>query len=128
MTRRVIKSVALMIVVVALALVPGVSSADLIGSADVVLTLPDPNVQISDTVTVGSGPELIGAAASADWFLELTVTGFVLSAPCPELRVPFRFPGLRLSLSSLDFAPPAVLVGVTAWRRLVDSAASASRS
>ncbi len=116
MTRRVIRSVGLILVAVTFALVPGTGSAALIGDVTAVLTiLPDPPGPeiFNGTATVG-GPELTGNGVDAAWSLALTATGFVLTADCADVTTQdCTFDGLRLSLSSLDFSPLAALVGLT---------------
>ena len=122
MARRLIRSVGLISMAIALMLAPSVGSAAvLVGDVTAVLTvLPTPpGAEIfNGTVTVGSGPQLLGSALLADWFLEVTATGFVLAASCPDVPTnacdfTFDAEGLRLSLSSLDFSPAAALVGLT---------------
>jgi hypothetical protein len=127
MTRRVIRSVGLTLVAVALALVPGIGSAALIGDVTAVLTiLPDPPGPeiFNSTATLGAGPEFTGNGAQAAWSLDFTATGFVLTADCADVNTDdCAFDGLRLSLSSLDFSPLAALVGVTGLAgTLVDEA------
>ena len=117
MTRRVIRSVGVTLVAVALALVPSIGSAALIGDVTAVLTvLPDPPGPeiFNGTATLGAGPEFTGTGAEASWSLDFTATGFVLTADCADVNTDdCTFDGLRLSLSSLNFSPLAALIGLT---------------
>jgi len=116
MARRVIRSVGLISILFALALVPGVGSAALVGDVTAVLTIlptpPGPEI-FNGTATTGAGPEFTGTGADASWSLDFTATGFVLTADCADVTSgDCTFDGLRLSLSSLDFSPLAALVGL----------------
>lgn len=118
MTRRLIKSLGLIAIAFALIAVPSVGSAALIGDVTAVLTiLPDPPgpVIFNGTAAVGAGVEFSGGTGvEATWSLDLTATGFVLSADCADVHTDdCQFDGLRLSLSSLDFSPLAALVNIT---------------
>ena len=133
MTRRVIRSVGLILIAVALALVPGIGSAALIGDVTAVLTIlpnpPGPEI-FNATATLGAGPEFTGTGAEASWSLDVTATGFVLTADCSDVTTDAcQFDGLRLSLSSLDFSPLAALVGLTDFGgEVVDQAVAGTPS
>ena len=96
------------------------------GLVEVPATLTDQATLLnafSATKTVGAGgPEFTGSfpaqpgeSAQSNWSLDVSDTGFALSATCDDVvTLGCDFPqGMTLSLSNLVFSPPASLIGLT---------------
>jgi hypothetical protein len=64
-------------------------------------------------VVVEPGAEFVGVFGLSTWTLDIGDLGFTLTGVCTDLLFGCDFPaGTRLTLSGLDFTPPAALVGL----------------
>jgi len=114
---RFVRLVSALLMAMTSVVVPTAARAGLIGTT-VSASLKDLDAPhtIFDTsaVVTNSGPEFSGTFNSISWRLDILDNGFDLEEGCPIGPPTFCSSGrLQLTISGLNFTPPATLIGLT---------------